>query len=80
MASSVGDKSGLSWRVAPRTARASPALLLPWLCMAAASVLLPWLSYRPLGLGDPWAGLGKDLMAALWLVLAGAVLAAVLAR
>ena len=61
-------------------ARPAPGLLLPWLGMAAAAVLLPWVSYAALGLGNPWSALGKDLMAALWPVLAGAILAAALGR
>ncbi|MEN0072877.1 MAG: complex I subunit 5 family protein [Paracraurococcus sp.] len=55
-------------------------LLLVWLGMAGAALLLPWMLYRPLGLGDPWTALGKDAGAALWPVLAGAAIAAALAR
>jgi formate hydrogenlyase subunit 3/multisubunit Na+/H+ antiporter MnhD subunit len=61
-------------------ARPAPEVLLPWLGLAAAALLVPWALYAPLGLGDPWEALGKDPFAALWPVLLGAMLAAVLAR
>lgn len=62
------------------TARPAPILLLAWLGLAGAALLLPWTLYGPLGFDDPWAALGKDAVAALWPVMAGAVLAAALAR
>ncbi|MDN3568979.1 complex I subunit 5 family protein [Paeniroseomonas aquatica] len=70
--------------VRPAAARSvpilAPVLLAAWLGMAAAALLLPWALYRPLGLGNPWDVLGKDLAMALWPVLAGALLAIALAR
>jgi len=67
---------------AAEDAAARPPLpvLLPWLALAAAALALPWMLYTPAG-GAFASTLGSDAMLkALWPVLAGLALLALLAR
>jgi formate hydrogenlyase subunit 3/multisubunit Na+/H+ antiporter MnhD subunit len=67
-------------RSAPDSAATAPAgLVVPWLAMALAAIVLPWALFVRAGIGSPAEALAPvALLAALWPVLLGIGLAALL--